>query len=480
MTMREEVLVMMGADASAIERGLGVGRSHFNDYLNYIKTEEGKYSSWWNTELKKREEAEVAASVRAASRSIQARRLLRQREAARGLAADAEQAAANTVIAGGSLPAGWAERAAAQKAARELEMKAAGALKDAAGHAHGASGAMRELMVVVRELARGDVTRLPGSLSRLLGMIGLSTSGLLGVAAAAAEAGAVLYEVYQTRKAVKEEEQSQTRMDAGAKIMAVKLRQDIANFEKVGKLNHETAERYQKILSAPTLERNRVVVDALRKLGGPVTKHDAEAEARADEEHAKNVARYAREDMNAQENLIMSGFKVLEIKGEMAKLDRTGIEYKKKQLELDEAQRNLLLDQKRFTEEKAALQTKINEEQRVFEQAQLRIKDINQKEREKFMPTLEELAHHGRFGGQARSIGRLERRIKRDYERGDLGGADRDIASRNKIYDSLADRGVVAERTSLREIQKLNDEMRLHLKAIATGKAELKVKFGLK
>jgi hypothetical protein len=474
-TMREEVVVEMGGDASGIERAIGVGKSSFNSYLDWVKTQEGQYSNWWNSELKKREELEVASSVRAASRAIQARKLLRERETVRTAAAAAEQATANTVIGAGSIPAGWIEQAAAKKAARELEMKAAAALKDAATGAHGSSAAMRELMVVTRELARGDLTRLPGSMSRLLGMIGLSSSGLLGVGLAAAEAGAILYEVYQTRKAMKEEEESNQRNDAGAKFMAGRLKGEIENFEKVGKISHETAAKYEKILSSPTLERNRVVQDALRKLHGPVTKHDVAEEARLDEEHNKKLAQYAREDMNAHERITMDLLKQHLLKDEMAKLDRTGVEFKKKQVELDDLQRDILEDQKKIAEEKAEAERKAAEEQRVYDEAKIHMKDIEQRERDKFMPTLDELAHHGSFTGQARGISRLERRIKRELERGDTGGADRDIATRNKIYDSLADRGVVAERADRREIKELTAKMQLHIAEIAQGKAAIRV-----
>src|SRR5581483_10874719 len=242
---REEVLVAMGIDNSAVERGLGVHRSHFHEHLDWQKTEEAKYSNWWNTELKKREEAEVAASVRAASRSIQARRLLREREAARDRAAKAEQDAANTVIGQGSLPAGWAEQAAARKAAIELEKKAAEGLKDVATGAHGGAGAMREFMTVIREAARGDFKRMAGSLSILATRLGLTGASLAGFGVALAEAGAILYYAIQTRNAVKEEEKSEARLKTGAEIMAKHLRTDVANFEKVGKISHETAEKFQ-------------------------------------------------------------------------------------------------------------------------------------------------------------------------------------------------------------------------------------------
>lgn len=475
-TLREEVLVALGIDNSAVEQGLGVNRNHFKEYLEYLKTDERKYSDWWNTELKKREEMEIASSVRAASRAIQARRLLRERETARELAANAEQAAANTVIGGGSMPAGWAERAAAQKAGRELEMKAAEALKDAAGGAHGTAGAFRELMVVIREGTRGDFKRMFGSMTRLLGMLGFSMTQMAGVAAGVVEAGAIIYYALSTRKAAAQNDQSEKDLDKGAGTIAGRLKTEIANLEKAGKLSHETAKQYDTILNHPTMERNRVIQDRLRALGGPITKHDAEAEARLDEEHRKKLAAYAREDMTTSERLTMDHFKALSLKGEMAKLDRTGLEYKQKQIELDDAQRDILIDQKKLEEEKAQAAQKANEEQRVYDEAKLRMADMQQREREKFMPTLEELAHHGKFGAQARAILRLDRHIKRDYERGDTAGADHDIAARTKAYDSLADRGVLAERAERREVKELTAKMQMHIAAIASGKVVLPVK----
>lgn len=477
---REEITVEMGVGAAGIEHGLGIGNSYVQKWVGQVKGEEEKYTGWWNTELKKREEMEVAASVRAASRSIQARRLLREREMAREAAAGAEQTAANAVIGGGSVPAGWAERAAAVKAGKELEMKAAEALRDTAGGAHGTAGAFRELMVVIREAARGDFKRMFGSVSRLLGMLGLTTTQILGVGAAAAEAGAIIYYALSTRKAVLQEEQSEKNLDTGAGTIAHRLRDEIKNLEKAGKLSKETAEKYDAILQHPTMERNRVIQDQLRKLGGTVSKHDVAEEARLDEEHRKKLSQYAREDMNTSERLTMDLLKVHLLKDSMAKLDRTSLDYKKQQLELDDAQRDVIADQKKLEEEKGEILRKNQEEQNLYDKAKLRISEIQRREHDSYLPTLDELAHHGRFMRQARGVQRLERRIKRDFEMGNTGQAELDITARDKAYDSLADRKVIAERSSLKEIEHTNAEMALHLKNIAEGKKALLVKFGMK
>src|SRR6185312_5547239 len=433
------------------------------------------------TELKKREEAEIAASVRAASRSIQARRLLRERETAREVAANAEQAAANTVIGQGPIPAGWAEQAAAKKAARELEKKAAEALKDAAGGAHGSAGAFRELMVIVREVARGDLTRLPGSFSRLLGMLGLGIGQMVGIGLVAAEIGAIAVEFNKMREAQAEERETKQRLDDGRQAITDRLVSEIGNLGKSGRISAREAEDQQDLLKYYQLNGTDYNPEIVKKAqafikahGGVVTDKDLKEMQKLDEEHERIMAENRRERMAADQREVDDKEQIAALQKEMSGLDKATIEYKEKQLKLDQLQRDLLKDQKELVQQKANEQRKAQEEQRVYDQAKLRMHDIEQREREQFMPTLEELAHHGRFGTQARGIGRLERRIKRDFERGDIAGADRDIAARNKLYDSLADRGVVAERADRREIKELTAKMHMHIAAIAQGHATVK------
>jgi len=475
-SLREEVLVALGIDNSAVERGLGVHRSHFQEYLNFQRSEEGKYSNWWNTELKKREEMEVAASVRAAFRAIQARRLLRERETAREVAANVEQAAANTLIGQGSLPAGWMEQAAAKKAGKELEEKAAKAAIEQAEKKVSA-GVMREAMVLVREGFRGDFTRMFGSASKLLGMLGLGITQMLGIGVIIGEVAGIASAWWSMRKAEKAETASETRLDNVQKGIAERLKAEINNLEKAGRVSHEEAQKMAQRLNVPSAQGNKMAQDFIRKHGGVISDKDLEEMKRLDEEHQRKVSENGALEMNAHDRLSSALVRQMVLKDEMAKMDRATIDYKKKQLELDEAQHQADIASKDIQAEKLELQQKINQEQQVVDQAKLRIANIEQSEMEKFMPTLDELAHHGRFGRQARSISRLERHAKREFERGDVVGAKHDIDQRNKVYDSLADRHVVAQRTSLHEIQTLNAEMNLTLKKIAKGEAILKTKF---
>lgn len=478
-TVREEVVATMGIDNSTVEAGLGITTSYVQKWVGTVKDEEAKYTDWWNTELKKREEMEVTASVRAASRSIQARKLMREREAAAGIAAKAEQAAANAVIGGGSMPAGWVEHAASQAAARELEAKAAAAVEKSVAKGV-SSGVMREAMVLVREGFRGDFTRMFGSASKLLGMLGLGALELTGIGVVLGEVAGIAAAWWSMRKAEKEEAASQQRLDAGTGIIADRLKHDLANLEKSGRISHEQALQMGNRLNAPTQTGNKMVQDFIRKNGGILSDETVKEMARLDEEHQRKMVEIGREAMDVHGRITAGLFQQHVLKDEMAKLDNRTLEYKKKQAELDEVQRNLLVDQKTALNEKLELQRKTQEEQNLYDQAKLRMANIQQSDREKYMPTLDELAHHGRFTHQARAIERIERHIKRDYEFGNTSQADKDILERNKMYDSLADKKILPERQALHEIRDLNAQMKLHLQNIAEGKAALLVKFGFK
>jgi hypothetical protein len=469
---KEEVLLSLGVDVSTMEGALGTGTSYANKWVENVKQQEQGYTGWWNRELKKREDMEVEASVRAASRSIQARRLLREREAARGAVAQAEQSAANTIIGGGSMPEGWAERGAAMKAGKELERKAMEAAEK--GAAHGMShGAMREAMVVMREGLRGDSTRMFGSATRLLGMLGLGLAEMTGIGAIIAEVAGIGMAWWSARKAEKEEKKSEDRLSAGTGAIAGRLKSEIENLEKAGRISHEQAEKIAQRLVSPSAQGNRMAQEFIRQHGGFVSDHDLKEMRRLDAEHQKKFTEGARDGMNTSERVTAGLLQQHLLKDQMAKLDRTSLDFKRKQLELDEVQINLAKDLNKRDEERAEAAHKLAEEQGVYDQAKLRMAEIQQRDRERFMPTLDELAHHGRFTRDARSIQRLERRIKRDFERGDIHQADVDIAAHDKAYNSLAGRHVIAENSTLRELRDINAEMQIHLKNIAEGKKAL-------
>jgi hypothetical protein len=404
---------------------------------------------------------EIASSVRAATRANQARRLLRERETA----SDVKTAVTNNVIGQGSIPAGWAEAAARGKAARDLEAKAAEALKGATHSAHGAAGAFKELMVVIREGARGDFKKMFSSLSILGTRVGLGLSSMAGIGAVLAIAGAAMFKWKEMKDAEAEEGESDKRLEDGNKTVSDRLRHQLENLEKAGKITHDQAVTVGNRLNAPSQGGNHMVQDFIRKHGGIVSDETLKKMGELDEEHRKNSARYAREEMNLEEKVISDGFRVLRLKGEMAHLDRTSLEYKQKQVELDETQRDLLHDQKEMENQKTAAQRRqleLNQE----------MKQIREGELSKFMPTLDELSHRGVFRSQARQALRLERQIKRDFEMGNVGKAQTDLAMRDKIYDSIADRKVLPQREERRRVSEIADQ----LKDIANGNKTLKVK----
>jgi hypothetical protein len=99
-TEQEEVLVKLGVDVNNIDRQLGIGKSKFQGWRRQMKSDEQEYTNWWMGELKKREEAQTASDVRAATRANAARRLIRQRQAA------ATERAMES-IGQGSIPEDW-------------------------------------------------------------------------------------------------------------------------------------------------------------------------------------------------------------------------------------------------------------------------------------------------------------------------------------------------------------------------------------
>lgn len=101
-------------------------------------------------------------------------------------------------------------------------------------------------------------------------------------------------------------------------------------------------------------------------------------------------------------------------------------------------------------------------------QKKLELQKIEQSALEKYIPTLDELAHSGgKFGGAARQVEALDRKIKRDYIHGDLAAAKSDLAARNNIYDKLHASGVAPEREEMRRVRELNEHMNDHLEKIA-------------
>lgn len=97
-TTSEEIQIRLGVDAKSLMSSLDRATGYVKQWKGKVKTAEEEYTSWWSNELKKREEKELDAAIRAATRSNRARALLRQRAAAREAKLAAEQARAEMLM----------------------------------------------------------------------------------------------------------------------------------------------------------------------------------------------------------------------------------------------------------------------------------------------------------------------------------------------------------------------------------------------
>jgi hypothetical protein len=86
----------------------------------------------------------------------------------------------------------------------------------------------------------------------------------------------------------------------------------------------------------------------------------------------------------------------------------------------------------KFGKEQADAERKKTEELRKQEAIQQAI-------RNRFLPSLDELARGGAFGKDARQVKSLDLQIKREFESGNITGANQDIARREKLYDKIFD-----------------------------------------
>ena len=79
MLSKEEISIRLGVDSASMKSGIDSASSYLSSWRKKQKSEEEAYTDFWNKELKKREDEEVASAVRAATRSNEARRLWRER-----------------------------------------------------------------------------------------------------------------------------------------------------------------------------------------------------------------------------------------------------------------------------------------------------------------------------------------------------------------------------------------------------------------
>jgi hypothetical protein len=89
------------------------------------------------------------------------------------------------------------QEAIARNAASAAAVENAAATKVVEGAMHGNAGAMREVVVMARELERGNYSRLAGSASILAGRLDLLQYAFTPVGAAMAAAGVAAYGMYK-------------------------------------------------------------------------------------------------------------------------------------------------------------------------------------------------------------------------------------------------------------------------------------------
>jgi hypothetical protein len=230
---------MRGAQEAAMDIGvLGASSTVFS--ASEKKTATQDYSDWWSATLlaadvqaasrsnqarslwrnrgKERAEAELAGEIETASRSNQARSLWRNRGKER---AEAELAGEiETASRSNQARALLRGRAEARAAARASELSlltnvatmggTSGSFGHGGGPGGGVSGVMRESLVIVRELGRGNLTRVPGSALLLAQYM-----GLLGKAVKSTAAEAILHAAAEDKLAAS---LSRTALVAEAKL----------------------------------------------------------------------------------------------------------------------------------------------------------------------------------------------------------------------------------------------------------------------
>jgi hypothetical protein len=135
------------------------------------------------------------------------------------------------------------------------------------------------------------------------------------------------------------------------------------------------------------------------------------------------------------------------------------------------------------------LRLDVDEQQKKLELKQLENKEhektaeILKKQREakrhdmeEFMPSLDDLRHSSKFGGDARKLRSMERDIRTKFLSGDTKGAEAEIGEHNRLYDSLSDKGVLRERRRRVKIEELSERTTKSVEAINTFVQSLKGK----
>lgn len=500
--IKEEVQLQLGADASKFFSGVNQASGYMDSWVEKVKNIESGYTGWWAKELSKRDALVIAsnekttAALRASIAEKQAIQLVEiERVKLAQMAANAEIAAqqksmndssfmvlgankernAVSTIETGASGIGWF---GAKKAADKVKK---------AGHAAGGfSTVLRESAVIVREGLRGNFTRMIGSFSILIEAIGaVAMAGLAVVGAADAVfelfgGNGIYRQVSSYFKAKSYEKESGKDLEHKVGDASEIQSQRIDSMERAGLIDKKTAGDYRARLKQPGYESVSAVQIELNRIQGGRTVDqiaDMPERQRLLDEAAKANKASQRDAMSPQDRLKSDANEWWSKKMALPARDDGSLKYAQDLLEVKRLEKIVTEEEaeatKTLTEEAQKQKDLASEKTKIQQEAALRISEIQQREMEKFMPTLDELASHGSFGSQARAIQRTDRRIKREFESGNVAGAQSDIASRDKIYDSLAARGVVAERSEAREIKDLNKQMAIRLAQMGTKTSPL-------
>ena len=267
-TQKEEIVVRAGFDNTGLAAGLreseGLVGSTVKTIGDAYKKLTMEYVGFWEGALAKKDRAEAISNDLSLARM---RANLAEKAALNK--AWMEEQAAQSVIAGGSGGYGsgfkTAEQIAAEGGESAVASGAAGqlagaGLREAGKEAHGFAGILRETAVLFREGFRGNFTRMIGSASLLLGMMGtLAVSIALPLAAILAIPG------WRTWQAHKAENESAKRLQEKVNFQAEIQRQHVKELYKHGMIGRSEEERLQQQLEHPDADALTSVRDSTRQ-----------------------------------------------------------------------------------------------------------------------------------------------------------------------------------------------------------------------
>lgn len=491
---REEVQIIFGANADEVMKTVDKTTNYIENWQKKVENMQRGYTGWWAGELKKRELMEVASATRAAEAAAAITSQIKAAAMAKDIATNA---AAQTAIAAGSVPANMAGGALAKaaesqfghmvvggvetvaggyvfaKATGKLLGKVGDAEKDIEALAHGAKGlgkVFTEIQVIGHELLSGRWKQALSSFTRLLGFIGMGASAIPIVGAGVAG----IIGNWHMRKELEKMGTGYTEENRETdKMQRAKLMDTLGELAKLGKITASQRAEFEN--ESTPLAQKRL----FQMFGGQsIDQMKDAAEAKKNEEkiRSSNWETFRKEgnfDSRIQSGMLQESI----LREEMNKLQRNSVEWTAKAIEAEKIHRDVLS----ATVEKAKAKADEAKRERDFTaevtkiqtDAAIEIQNVKQKEAEGYMPTLQELAGRGIFRGQARWAMKDERLAKRAYEYGNVGQAESLIADRDKIYDSLHTRGVQPERAALHEIATINQRMAARLLEMGTVKSPL-------